>query len=474
MAYASDADEIGYGGAAGGGKTDFILGLAITKHRKSLILRREFTQLKGIIARSEDIIGDKGRLNRNSGTWQLPNGRIIDLGGCVRETDKRKYQGQPHDLIAFDEATEFLKSQRDFITGWARAVDANQKVQVIYTFNPPTTPEGLWIVELFGPWLKEDHPNPAMPGELRWYVRHGDVEEEVENGDPVVIDGETLYPKSRTFIPAKVDDNVFLRDTNYKATLQALPEPLRSQMLDGDFNALGDDDPWQVIPTAWVKAAQKRWQENRNPDLEVMSSLGVDIARGGKDQTVLAPRYGHRFEALSKHPGHITTDGGIVSALVTQMAQPGKTAIALDILNCGASVFDTLKGNEVQGVTGVNFAERSELKDKSGKLGFANLRAEHYWLFREALDPASGMDIELPPDNELLGDLCAPKWKLTVRGIQIEEKEEIRKRIQRSTDCGDAVVLAFRAHFVTNEVLVAGKREAFGYGIDSNNKKQVW
>ena len=61
---------------------------------------------------------------------------------------------------------------------------------------------------------------------------------------------------------------------------------------------------------------------------------------------------------------------------------------------------------------------------------------------REALNPVDGEDLALPPDRELRADLCAPRWKVAARGVQIESKEDIHKRIGRSTDCGDAVVLA--------------------------------
>jgi hypothetical protein len=61
---------------------------------------------------------------------------------------------------------------------------------------------------------------------------------------------------------------------------------------------------------------------------------------------------------------------------------------------------------------------------------------------REALDPDSGQDIALPPDRDLRADLTAPRWSITARGIQVESKEEIRKRIGRSPDAGDAVMLA--------------------------------
>ena len=63
---------------------------------------------------------------------------------------------------------------------------------------------------------------------------------------------------------------------------------------------------------------------------------------------------------------------------------------------------------------------------------------------RELLDPSRDPDVALPADDELLGDLTAPKWKILSGGkIQVESKDEIRKRIGRSTDAGDAVVQSF-------------------------------
>jgi hypothetical protein len=64
------------------------------------------------------------------------------------------------------------------------------------------------------------------------------------------------------------------------------------------------------------------------------------------------------------------------------------------------------------------------------------------WRLREALDPDKGENLALPPDTELKADLCAPRWKLTAQGIQIELKDEVKKRIGRSPDKGDAVILA--------------------------------
>lgn len=77
--------------------------------------------------------------------------------------------------------------------------------------------------------------------------------------DPALYtSAEVIKPKSRTFIPASVTDNVYYAEGGYIATLQALPEPLRSKMLFGDFTAGKEESEWQVIPSAHVKLAQER------------------------------------------------------------------------------------------------------------------------------------------------------------------------------------------------------------------------
>src|SRR5208282_4793238 len=68
---------------------------------------------------------------------------------------------------------------------------------------------------------------------------------------------------------------------------------------------------------------------------------------------------------------------------------------------------------------------------------------EWHWRLRELLDPASGQAIALPDDAELLSDLCAPRWKITPRGIQVEDKLLTKERIGRSPDVGESVIYAF-------------------------------
>ncbi|MDP9351530.1 MAG: terminase, partial [Chloroflexota bacterium] len=217
------------------------------------------------------------------------------------------------------------------------------------------------------------------------------------------------------------------------------PEPLRSQLLLGKMNAGVEDHEYQVIPTAWVMAAQARWQQMSEPD-GPYTATGVDVARGGKDATVLAPRKWNWFASLEAHPGQSTPDGPAVAALV--LAALGKGGYAnIDVIGVGSSAYDHAR-LYTDKVHPINFASEPWGTDRAGVLKFVNLRAYAYWSFREMLDPDNGDSVVLPPDPELRADLCAPRWMIRASGIQVESKDDIAKRIGRSTDKGDAVVLS--------------------------------
>ena len=437
----SEADELFYGGAAGGGKTDLLIGAALSRHQRALICRRKSNELVEIARRTEEIIGHRRGYNANRHAWRNPGGRCawLEFGHCQHLGDERSYQGRPHDLKAFDEITRFLKSQYQYLCGWNRTKDPSQRCRIICAGNPPTEAEGDWVIEHWGPWLDPDHSRPARAGELRWFAMIEGGSQEVADGKSFAHKGEILQPRSRSFIPSSVDDNIYYRTTGYKATLQALPEPLRSKMLKGDFSAGREDNPFQVVPTDWVECAQARWRAIAKPATP-MSAVGVDPARGGRDETVISPRYGDWFAEQVVRPGSETPDGPSVAALVVAAARNGAQA-NVDAIGIGASVYDHLKGNGVPTKSMVA-SERSTARDRSGSLDFANKRAEWWWRMREALDPDYGEAIALPPDRKLKADLCAPRWKLAARGIQVEPKEEVVARIGRSPDRGDAAVLA--------------------------------
>lgn len=446
LAYHSPADIVFYGGSAGGGKTDLLLGLALTAQDHSIVFRREAVQLIGLEERMTTILGSRDGYNGQDHLWRLPGKKVLEFGSVQKPGDWVKYQGRAHDAKLFDEITHFTEMQFRTLIGWMRTDNPKVRQRVVCAGNPPTEPEGEWVKRYWAAWLDPQHVNPAKPGELRWYVTNEKGEdEEVPGPDAVMVGTELMVPKSRTFIPSSVDDNLFLITTGYKATLQALPEPLRSQMLRGDFSAGAADPAWQLIPTEWVKAAQARWVKPlaKGP----MTCIGLDPSRGGQDKTSAARRHENWFDELETAPGMVTKDGPTAAAFIAPLIRDG-AVVCIDSIGIGSSALDFIRGLGLH-VHPVVGSEGSDEMDKAGQLRFRNKRAEMYWRLREALDPTNPNPVSLPPDQELLGDLTAVRYKVVTLGtraaIQIRSKDEIREVLGRSPDKGDSVAMTFVA-----------------------------
>ena len=443
MARATEAYELYFGGIAGCGKSLLGAGIACTEHKNSIFFRTEYSQLKDIVRKTRDMLAGTGAsFNGQTYMWTgIPGGRTLEFGGCLTMDDVEKFRGREHDLIVFDEVGTFYEDVYLSLQAWLRTADKNQRVRIIATGNPPASAEYYWVKRRWAAWVDDRHPNPAKPGEIRWFANIDGDDTEVDGSEPFLHKGERLIPQSRTFVPGVMLTS--LKGTNYEATLQQLPEPMRSQLLYGDFSLIEDDQSRQVIPTRWVRLAQERWETMRQPNCRV-TAVGVDVARGGKDSTVIAKRYKNYFSELLKYNASQCKTGPDVAALIIKSIEnestPQSVRIVIDLTGIGSSPYDILHTQRYN-VTGFVGAGKSELFDKAGQLGFYNKRAEAWWKFREALDPDSGEDIALPPDTELLQDLTIPTWKMTTRGIQIEEKDAIIKRLGRSPDAGDAVVM---------------------------------
>lgn len=142
--------------------------------------------------------------------------------------------------------------------------------------------------------------------------------------------------------------------------------------------------------------------------------------------------------------GKDTADGSAAAGLITSKRRAG-AAVVVDVGGgYGGAVTLRLKDNGIS-VVGFNGAGASTAKTRDRQLRFANKRAEAWWMFREALDPDQdgGSVIALPPDPQLRADLAAPTYQVSARGILIERKDELRKRLGRSPGKGDAVVMCF-------------------------------
>jgi len=442
-AWNCEADELFVGGSAGGGKSDLSVGLALTQHKRSLILRRFTDDARSLAERAMEIVGSRDGFNGQQLRLRVDDARVIDFGGCKEETDKQRFKGTPHDLIFFDEIADFLESQYEFIIAWNRSADPDQRCRVVAAGNPPTSSEGTWIIYRWGAWLLPDHPNPAKNGELRWYTTDSDGDEiEVDGRGPHLIGGEQVIARSRTFIRAWLSDNPDLAWTNYDAVLANLPAELRDAYRDGKFDASLKDNPHQVIPSAWIRAAQERWEPT--PPFGIpQCAIGIDGARV-HDDSVLALRHDGWYAPLIAVPGSDTPHGTDLAALVLKHRRNNALPIIDVVESVGAQAYAHLKDNGIE-CYAFRGLDASVRRTAEKQLGFVNRRSEAHWMFREALDPGQdgGSPIALPPDPILVSDLTALTWELTPHGIKITPKKDLVKRLGRSPDRGDAVVMSW-------------------------------
>jgi hypothetical protein len=439
--------------------SDLALGLAFTAHWNSLILRRQYVDLGGMIERAIEING-----TRNGYSGAVPprlyttDGRRIVFGAHKEPGDEQSFQGAPYSLKIFDEAVQHLLSQIKFHLGWLRStrIDENgkpERCRAVLATNPPIDSSGDWIIGRYRPWLDPTHHNPAKHGEMRWFITNPDGEDqEVDGPEPLefTVGGlKRVYkPLSRTFIPGTLSDNPYLVNTNYQSQLDALPEPIRSAVRDGNFMMSRSDAANQVIPTEWVIAAQGRWKKD-NKRGKKMSAMGYDPAGGGRDSAELAMRYDFHYDEIITIKGEDTKDGSMSVALIFRYRRDNAVIVVDHGGGYAGQTALRLRDNETDYVA-YNGNHMGVGRDASGKLKFVNHRAEVWWKFREALDPdqPGGSQIELPPSPELRADLTSPTYTVEKNGIQIESKDSIRKKLGRSPGKGDSVVMSWAPSLV--------------------------
>lgn len=207
----------------------------------------------------------------------------------------------------------------------------------------------------------------------------------------------------------------------------------------GQFPVAGDD---VLIPLAWVEQAIRRVFSK---PVESQKYLGVDVARYGDDATVYALVEGDRVVELFAEYQRDTMH--IVGRIRQLCADEDVAVVAVDDVGVGGGVTDRLLELDVP-VRGVNVGEPAIERER-----FVNRRTELWWVLREWVRTTA----VLPRHPRLIEDLTAPKFSYTSKGqIQLERKEETKKRLGRSPDFGDALMLALAAR-------VAMTQESFGW-----------
>lgn len=458
-AYLSKADILLYGGAAGGGKSHLLLGLALTRHQHSVIFRRAYVDLRDMEEELLKLNGGSDGYRSDKMIYKKGN-RLLEFGALEKPNAEKSQQGRRRDFMGFDEGAQISEDKVAFVLGWLASADPSQRSRCVIASNPPIGGEGDWLIIWFAPWLDPMFVNPAKPGELRWAITVGDPPQTIWVDGPgeYKLNGEKYEPGewedapepkpprytalSRTFIPAMLDDNPYLRDTDYRARIENMREPLRSQLLYGDFMAGRKDHAMQVIPTEWVKRAQARWmaaQQKRR----AMVAFAVDMAWGGGDKiTGSALHEDNWFAPIVEM--EVTQDDPFEIAAWMVRNRRDQADLSVDATGgFGAGVMSHLKRQHDIECAGLVFSKGSKARAKDGKHTYKNLRSQMWYQFYEALDPDSGEDIMLPPGPRIVAHLTAPHYEVRGTDIILEDKKDIRKRLGSSPDEGDAIVMAW-------------------------------
>lgn len=223
-----------------------------------------------------------------------------------------------------------------------------------------------------------------------------------------------------------------------------------------------------LVPPEWIELANERWkvQQQQGWKIDKPLRLGVDVAGMGRDSTCFCHRFGDYVEKFATMQGGGTANHmEIAGNIFNYLKQKTDTFIGtyaqafIDTIGEGAGVWSAMLETVTDKPENIwlkdkthscKFSEAATdggsvpLKDITGVYEFLNMRAWSYWAIRDWLDPNKGSKAMLPVDDHLYQELSETKWRFRRNGIvEIEPKEDIKKRIKRSPDKSDALANTF-------------------------------
>jgi hypothetical protein len=240
------------------------------------------------------------------------------------------------------------------------------------------------------------------------------------------------------FIPSLIGDNCFI-DSQAKAGLMGFKnEAQKQRLLYGNWDY--EDEPEQIIKYEWLEKCFLA-----RDYINTQKFMGVDVARYGNDKSVIAKIEGNTLYSVEQWEKIDTvTFADIVKTEIIAEKIMSEN-VGVDVVGVGAGTVDALKkkGYNVFEIVSGAVAEDC---DETGGHQFNNLRSQMWWALRERIKRGD-FCIDMPINSELaqqiIKDLTATKYEI-VRDKQIkaESKSNIRNRLGRSPDTGDAVVYA--------------------------------
>lgn len=449
--------------------TAFIVTTAPTAAQVYAILWREITKAH-----------TKGRLPGRIVTsgypqWKLDSGELVGYGRKPADYEESAFQGihAMYVLVIMDEAGGIEKNLYDAVD----ALATNEYARVLAIGNPDDP--GSHFRRICRPksgWNAIRIDGLRTPNMTRALIERTRCAE-CDSGKPellIRLMEEEQIPYSTEELPEAVRPMLLSplwveerlhrwvgrpgRDKDGQPESLAAKAEVSALFTSKVRGLFPDTSSTGVIPLGWIERAVERWRdwnEAGRPNLGGRIILGVDVAREGDDETVLYQRRGVTPLDIQAFSGKDTQE---VADLASGWLQtPGAIAV-VDVIGIGAGVVDRLRrmphepgyNGAIFNTVAFNAAAREEItnhRDRTGQFRFRNVRSAAWWNMRELLDPtqAGGAVVMLPDDEDLIADLTAPRWQVYASGIiGIESKDDIKKRLGRSTDRGDACI---QSHF---------------------------
>ncbi len=253
----------------------------------------------------------------------------------------------------------------------------------------------------------------------------GITEEDIESGEWVKKwDGQEL-PYPQLVAPKKVAER--LKNWGKGAYLYVV-------FVKGDFPDAGVNN---LCKLSDIEYAMSRQLERREYD-KALPIAALDVARYGDDESAFAVRQGNKVvDIVTWGMQDAVYSQGRTATLIRQN-KPARTYI--DVVGYGAGIYDNLKKEIGEEYSLVEFDSGKPALDTERYL---NRRAEGWWLFNRKLVDG---ELELPNDDKLKSQLADIRFTYNGKGqLQIESKEDAKKRGSKSPDLGDAVMMTFNS-----------------------------
>lgn len=342
--------------------------------------------------RTGDLVGSITQTDE----WKIGD-VLVGMGRKPADHDEHGFQGihRRYVLAILDEACGIPSA---LWTG-VEAITTNADCRILAIGNPddPATEFG----------------KVCKPGS-GWHVQ------QISSFDTPNLSGEPIPDGMRHLLP----DPQWVADAEKR---WGADSPVYKAKVLGEFPEISQDT---LIPSRYIVDAQNR-------ELIVTSDqpkvLGVDVARFGTDRTVLALTQGGRLRIIESRGKQSTTEttGRVIHHIETE----GVAEVRVDGVGVGGGVVDQLVEH---GMPVLDMQAGAGAEDSRQ---FKNARAEWYWGLRQLFEQGA-VDLD-PDDDDLAAQLGALRYVYTSRGqLQIESKDDMKKRGMPSPDRADAVMLA--------------------------------